>query len=50
MLIARRVARRGFSAAAWGILAGVLLYLFDVKQCISAFKHRARLRTWRKRG
>jgi predicted O-methyltransferase YrrM len=32
MMMARRVRRRGILAAAWGTLAGVLLYIFDAKQ------------------
>lgn len=32
MTIARRTARRGFRDAAWGRLAGILLYIFDAKQ------------------
>ena len=32
MMIARRTAQRGFLDAAWGTVAGVLLYIFDAKQ------------------
>jgi MMP 1-O-methyltransferase len=32
MTMARRTARRGFLDAAWGTLAGLLLYIFDAKQ------------------
>jgi len=32
MTIARRTARRSTTAAAWGTLAGLLLYIFDAKQ------------------
>ena len=32
MTIARRTARRGLIDAAWGTLAGLLLYIFDAKQ------------------
>ena len=32
MAIARRTSRRGFLDAAWGTVAGLLLYIFDAKQ------------------
>jgi predicted O-methyltransferase YrrM len=32
MTIARRTSRRGFFDAAWGTVAGLLLYIFDAKQ------------------
>ncbi|HSC28965.1 MAG TPA: class I SAM-dependent methyltransferase [Vicinamibacterales bacterium] len=31
MVVAHRTARRGLAAAAWGVTAGVLLYLYDLK-------------------
>jgi predicted O-methyltransferase YrrM len=38
MLIARRSARRTFGAAMWGGVAGLLLFIFDLKQFVSSLK------------
>jgi MMP 1-O-methyltransferase len=34
MIVARRTARRGTRAALWGIVAGTLLYMYDVKRAL----------------
>lgn len=34
MAVARRTRRRGFSSAAWGRCAGLLLYLYDAKDAV----------------
>ena len=43
MGIARRVARRSLPQGAWGVLAGLLLYLLDAKAALKRIKHRERL-------
>jgi predicted O-methyltransferase YrrM len=42
MMIARRVRRRGLLGAAWGRLAGLLLYIFDAKQLSRELRQRRR--------
>jgi predicted O-methyltransferase YrrM len=40
MTIARRTSRRGWFDAAWGIVAGLLLYIFDAKQISRQLRNR----------
>ena len=41
MTMARRTRRRSFGSAAWGLFAGVLLYLYDVKRLVRGVARRA---------
>jgi hypothetical protein len=40
MIVARRTTRRGTRAALWSTMAGVLLYVYDIKRAVK------RVRTW----
>jgi len=44
MVVARRTARRGATAAAWGRTAGLLLYVYDVKRALKRFRSAVRPR------
>jgi MMP 1-O-methyltransferase len=46
MVIARRTRRRGFGSAIWGLVAGLLLYLYDAKHLVRRGAHFA---GWKRR-
>jgi predicted O-methyltransferase YrrM len=51
MAMARRTRRRSFGSAAWGLSAGLLLYLYDVKRLVGGVtRHAATTRGQRAKG